>query len=74
MACFDNECEFWGQETPEPNLIVPLRPDDPNSVRRGLQVIQTLMRVLGLTIEIKKMIEREEGTCASGSMLEANSN
>jgi hypothetical protein len=21
-ACFDNECEFWGQDTPEPNLIV----------------------------------------------------
>ena len=25
MACFDDECEYWGQETPEPNLIIPLR-------------------------------------------------
>jgi hypothetical protein len=73
-ACFDNECEFWGQETPEPNLIVPLRPDDPNTVRSALQVIQTLMRVLVLTIEIKKVIEPEEDTCASRSMSEANSN
>jgi hypothetical protein len=32
MACFDDECEYWGQETPEPNLIVPLRPNDPASV------------------------------------------
>jgi len=25
MACFDDECEYWGQETPEPNLIIPLQ-------------------------------------------------
>jgi hypothetical protein len=75
MACFDNECEFWGQETPEPNLIVPLRPDDPNSVHQALAVIETLLRVLVLTVEIKQFAEPEEGaTCASASMLEANSN
>jgi hypothetical protein len=71
-ACFNNECEFWGQEIPEPNLIVPLRPYDPSSVRSGLQVIQTLMRVLVLTMEIKKVIEPEKDPCASGSKLEAN--
>jgi hypothetical protein len=32
------------------------------------------MRVLVLTIEIKKVIEPEEDPCASGSMSEANSN
>ena len=37
MACFDDECEHWGQETPEPNLIIPLRADDPASVRQALQ-------------------------------------
>ena len=75
MACFDNECEFWGQETPEPNLIVPLRPDDPDSVRQALTVIETLMRVLVLAVEIKQITEPEEGVpCASASMSEANLN
>jgi len=75
MACFDNECEFWGQETPEPNLIVPLRPDNPDSVRQALTVVETLLRVLVLAVEIKQIAEPEEGaTCASASMSEANLN
>ena len=57
MACFDDECEYWGQETPEPNLIVPLRPNDPASVRQALAVIETLMRVLVLTVRIKCIVE-----------------
>ncbi len=66
MACFDSECEFWGQETPEPNLIVPLRPDDPASVLRALAAIETLMQVLVLTVRIKNLIEaREKYTCGS---------
>ena len=60
MACFDDECEYWGQETPEPNLIVPLRPNDPASVRQALAVIETLMRVLVLTVRIKTLIEGRE--------------
>ena len=75
MACFDDECEYWGQETPEPNLIVPLRPNDPASVRQALAVIETLMRVLVLTGRIKTLIEaREKSTCDLASMSEANSN
>lgn len=74
MACFDNECEFWGQETPEPNLIIPLVPDDPASVRQALAVIETLMQVLVLTVRIKNLIEtREKYTCGLVSMSEANS-
>jgi len=57
MACFDDECEYWGQETPEPNLIIPLRPDDPASVRQALAVIETLMQVLVLTVRIKTIVE-----------------
>ena len=57
MACFDDECEYWGQETPEPNLIIPLRPDDPASVRQALAVIDTLMRVLLLTIRIQSKLQ-----------------
>ena len=69
MACFDDECEYWGQETPEPNLIIPLRPDDPASVRQALAVIETLMQVLVLTVRIKTIIEsREKSTCDSASM------
>ena len=75
MACFDDECEYWGQETPEPNLIVPLRPNDPASVRQALAVIETLMRVLVLTVRIKTLIEnREKSLCDSASTSAANSN
>jgi hypothetical protein len=75
MACFDDECEYWGQEAPEPNLIVPLRPNDPASVRQALAVIETLMRVLVLTVRVKSIIEsREKPTCDSASMSAANSN
>ena len=75
MACFDDECEYWGQETPEPNLIVPLRPNDPASVRQAFAVIETVMRVLVLTARIKTLIDgREKPTCDSASMSEANSN
>jgi hypothetical protein len=75
MACFDDECEYWGQETPEPNLIIPLRADDPASVRQALAVIETLMQVLVLTVRIKTIIEsREKTTCDSALMSEANLN
>jgi hypothetical protein len=60
MACFDDECEYWGQETPEPNLIVPLRPNDPASVRQALAVTGTLMQVLVLTVQVKTIIESRE--------------
>ena len=50
MACFDDECEYWGQETPEPNLIIPLRPANPASVRQAFCVLETLIRVLVLTV------------------------
>src|ERR1017187_7893149 len=75
MACFDDECEYWGQETPEPNLIVPLRPNDPASVRQALAVIETLTQVLVLTVRIKTLIEgREKSLCDSASMSAANLN
>ena len=75
MACFDDECEYWGQETPEPNLIVPLRPNDPAKVRHAFAVIETVMRVLVLTAQIKTLIDgREKPTCDSASMSAANSN
>jgi hypothetical protein len=75
MACFDDECEHWGQETPEPNLIVPVRADDPASVRQALAVIETLMQLLVLTVRIKTIIEsREKTTCDSALMSEANLN
>ena len=75
MACFDDECEQWGQEPPEPNLIIPLWADDPASVRQALAVIDTLMQVLVLAVRIKTIIEsQEKSTCDSVSMSEANSN
>ena len=72
MACFDDECEYWGQETPEPNLIIPLQAQDPESVRQAFAVLQALLRVLVLTVRIKTIIEeREKQTCDSASMSEA---
>ena len=73
MACFDDECEYWGQETPEPNLIIPLQPVDPESVRHALEVLRTVMRVLVLTVRIQNLMdEREKRTCDSVSMSEEN--
>ena len=60
MACFDDECEYWGQEIPEPNFIIPLQPEDQDSVRQALTVLQTLMRVLVLTVRIKSFVESRE--------------
>ncbi len=75
MACFDDECEHWGQETPKPNLVIPLRTDDPASVRQALSIIGTLTEVLVLTVRIKTIIESpEKPQCDSVSMSEANSN
>ena len=75
MACFEDECEYWGQETPEPNLIIPLQPENPESVHKALTVLKTLMRVLVLTIQIKNLVEeREKQTCGLASTSEANSN
>ena len=75
MACFDDECEYWGQETPEPNLIIPVRPGDQASLRQAFAVIETLMQLLVLTVRIKTIIEgREKSTCDSVSMSAANSN
>lgn len=74
MACFDEECERWGQQTPEPNLIVPLCPDDPASVRDALAAIAALLRLLVLTIEIDGILEaQEENSCNSALPLAANS-
>ena len=45
-------------------MIIPVRPDDPASVRQALAVIETLMRVLVLTVRIKTITEsREKSTC-----------
>lgn len=75
MACFDDECEYWGQETPEPNLIILLRPADPESVRQAFLVLVALIRVLVLTVRVKTLIEgREKVPCDSALMSEANSN
>ena len=73
MACFDDECEHWGQETPEPNLIIPVRPENPASVRQALAVNETLMQVLVLTVRIKNIIESgEKSTCNSVEMLSSS--
>ncbi len=64
MACFDDECEYWGQETPEPNLIIPLRPPDPASVRQAFTILETLMRVLVLTVRLSENCAERSKRCA----------
>lgn len=64
-ACFDDECEFWAQETPEPNLIIPVRPHDAASVRQALAVVDALMRVLFLTVRIEQLVEPAKKSAAS---------
>jgi len=64
MACFDDECEYWGQETPEPNLIIPLRPPDAASVRQAFTILETLMRVLVLTVRLSENCVERSKRCA----------
>jgi len=64
MAFFNDECEYWGQETPEPNLIIPLRPPDPASVRQAFTILETLMRVLVLTVRLSENCAERSKRCA----------
>ncbi len=50
-GCFDEECQGMLECTPEPNVILPLRPEDPVSV-------QETFRVLGVVCDVLRQAAR----------------
>ncbi len=45
-GCFDDEAQGMLECTPEPNVILPFRPDDPASVREAFQLLGVVCDVL----------------------------
>jgi hypothetical protein len=39
VGCFDDEAQTATETTPQPNLIIPLKPSDPTSVSQGFQTL-----------------------------------
>ena len=44
-GCFDEEAQGMLERAPEPNLIVPLQSDDPESVRAAFQTLAVAFSV-----------------------------
>jgi hypothetical protein len=59
-ACFDFEAEYWGQETPEPNLILPFHPDEPKEVKACLNILAVVTRLLALTVKLSRLLSPKE--------------
>ncbi len=45
-GCFDEECQGMLECTPEPNVILPFRPEDPTSVRETFRLLGVVCDVL----------------------------
>jgi hypothetical protein len=50
-GCFDDECQGMLECTPEPNVILPFRPEDPASV-------QETFRLLGIVCDVLRQAAR----------------
>jgi len=59
-ACFDFEAEFWGQETPEPNLVLSFHPDNPEEVKACLKVLAVVTGILALIVELSDLLRPKE--------------
>lgn len=55
-ACFDFEAEYWCQETPEPNLVLPFHPDRPSEVKTCLKVLAVVTWLLALTVDLSRLL------------------
>src|SRR5579871_2174970 len=45
-GCFDDECQGMLECTPEPNVILPFRPEDPASVQKAFRLLGVVCDVL----------------------------
>ena len=51
-ACFEEEAEYALETTPEPNLIIPIEPDDVRSVRAAFHIFGVVCDVLAASTRL----------------------
>lgn len=65
-ACFEEEAEYALETTPEPNLIIPIEPNDARSVRTAFRIFGVVCDVLAATTRLlEKMPGNTEGVVTS---------
>lgn len=55
-ACFEEEAEYALETPPEPNLIIPIKPDDARSVRAAFHIFGTVCEVLAAAVRLLEMM------------------
>src|SRR5208282_1588107 len=55
-ACFDEEAQYALETPPEPNLIIPIKPDDARSVRAAFHIFGTVCEVLAASVRLLEMM------------------
>ncbi len=55
-ACFEEEAEYALETTPEPNLIIPIEPDDVRSVRAAFHIFGVVCDVLAASTRLLEVI------------------
>jgi hypothetical protein len=65
VGCFDDEAQTAMEATPYPNLIIPLKPSDPPSIRRGFRTMAIACETLAAASRlIDLMPGNEDGVIA----------
>jgi hypothetical protein len=65
-ACFEEEAEYALETTPEPNLIIPIEPNDARSVRTAFHIFGVVCDVLAAATRLlEKMPGNSEGVVTS---------
>jgi len=55
-ACFEEEAQYALETPPEPNLIIPIEPDNARSVRTAFQTFGTVCDVLAASVRLLDMM------------------
>jgi len=55
-ACFEEEAEYALETPPEPNLIIPIKPDDARNVRAAFHIFGTVCDVLAAAVRLLEMM------------------
>lgn len=55
-ACFEEEAEYALETPPEPNLIIPIKPDDAINVRAAFHIFGTVCEVLAASVRLLDMM------------------
>jgi len=55
-ACFDEEAQYALEAPPEPNLIIPIEPNDVGSVRAAFHIFGTVCDILAASVRLLEMM------------------